>query len=1108
MKIHFGIRSFTSSCALHQEAEYLINGTPTTRTQVLAMDPLARTVAQWSVLIDWDLQRLRNFVIVDPLDPTGLLYLNHAEYMSQSKVCASNDLPLIVVARPGTKGPVPLDPSSTSQNSPLSGMRDGKWTRSDRASWKLFLDLRKQVERTVNRKKGSKMVTESNATIARTVFMWVTQLLHYAEVKNPGIYLQYFVPLVDHLKVILAQNGQAAAITHLKVTLFALYSFVSGNPLKSTMPLGYGVRLTNGLPAIWDINIRTRIRGDNITIIRLMASILNIYRAMDAKHPEPDYGTIRKLSPNFEGQPLFTLYQKFCREVFPTLLANATKLGPKGLKFKYESGLGLLVRTAGANVTSPAMGGIIPDAKAWVKQPKNHILDWFQLHKDLQAERIFTTASLEANWGPELQSSEPQGWGSALPFMSGRVPKGTLLGEDNLPVPILGRLHTIEEAAGKVRIVAIADYWTQVAMKPVHDHLFKLLDKLASNDATFDQQGVVDKYFQQGLKPHWSFDLKAATDTIPLALYKEALTPLLVSDGETLDAARARVDLWASILTDRDWKLPDSHEYIRYGTGQPMGALSSWASMAMVHHSLVQFASWLENQPPNVLVGIDTVQISRPKARKAAEWYSNYLVLGDDIDIAVSGAVAKRYQDICASFSIIIGLAKSLQSDFNCFEFANQRFHPQGNISPLSLKEEITSTTWVARWEYAKRILSRFGTSLKDMNSALLRKAATVAQWRVMVPELSGLRPSTLVNLVKFCLLNPFSREELTGLRIASVLDWIRPVLSDEQLDGWPISVAPNDHLELERVVVTHISKEVLAFLTKLQGTVPIPFSVKGLYGNASDRGKALAPFAADIFLGSSDFPSLGGKTDRLGAMLPRTRLQKLLDGGFYPSVGYVNSRIRNAQFSVYYVLECFNKHNKKVGQQIAELLKTVQEEIPYIDFHFKLFASAAANGKTYRNTFGYWVDLYAKAHALSKPIHYDFDKSMSWNLDYNGAKDALEAKRGDKKFVDIKARPETIFGPMKSVCGALALQYGRSIPGLPFFSDGRRGGLWYRDLNRALAEFNRKAKLAEEARLSWLYYDRLVEPTIVQSTDRMKLLLIEAPSGQGGGGPEPDPLT
>jgi hypothetical protein len=221
--------------------------------------------------------------------------------------------------------------------------------------------------------------------------------------------------------------------------------------------------------------------------------------------------------------------------------------------------------------------------------------------------------------------------------------------DEGVHAPILGRLHAIDEPAGKVRIVAICDYWTQVAMKPVHNFLFKILRSI-KNDATFDQTGRVDEYFKRGLFPHWSFDLKSATDLIPLALYIEVLTPLLRKQGESLMESRKRVELWANLLTKRDWLLPDGSGFVRYGTGQPMGALSSWASMALVHHALVQFAA---------------------KRAGRTTWFTEYCVLGDDVDIAKDAAVSQQYQDVCGGFSIIIGLLKSLRSEKNVFEFAN-----------------------------------------------------------------------------------------------------------------------------------------------------------------------------------------------------------------------------------------------------------------------------------------------------------------------------------------------------------------------------------------------------------------------------------------------------
>jgi hypothetical protein len=81
-----------------------------------------------------------------------------------------------------------------------------------------------------------------------------------------------------------------------------------------------------------------------------------------------------------------------------------------------------------------------------------------------------------------------------------------------------------------------------------------------------------------------------------------------------------------------------------------MGALSSWAMLALTHHFIVQLAA------RNVgLTG----------------WFTRYLVLGDDIVIA-DGRVAREYIRLMEDLGVAIGLAKSLVSSNGSFEFARQ----------------------------------------------------------------------------------------------------------------------------------------------------------------------------------------------------------------------------------------------------------------------------------------------------------------------------------------------------------------------------------------------------------------------------------------------------
>jgi len=50
----------------------------------------------------------------------------------------------------------------------------------------------------------------------------------------------------------------------------------------------------------------------------------------------------------------------------------------------------------------------------------------------------------------------------------------------------LGQLALKEEAAGKIRVFAMVDVWTQSVLRPLHDWLFDLFKRLP-NDCTHNQ---------------------------------------------------------------------------------------------------------------------------------------------------------------------------------------------------------------------------------------------------------------------------------------------------------------------------------------------------------------------------------------------------------------------------------------------------------------------------------------------------------------------------------------------------------------------------------------------------------------------------------------------
>jgi len=95
------------------------------------------------------------------------------------------------------------------------------------------------------------------------------------------------------------------------------------------------------------------------------------------------------------------------------------------------------------------------------------------------------------------------------------------LGETH--VPGFGRLCKLYEAAGKVRIIAIVDPFTNWLLKPLHDWVFAIL-RAIPQDGTFDQDKPINNLIALVKKRDaskrfiGSCDMSAATDRLPVKL--------------------------------------------------------------------------------------------------------------------------------------------------------------------------------------------------------------------------------------------------------------------------------------------------------------------------------------------------------------------------------------------------------------------------------------------------------------------------------------------------------------------------------------------------------------------------------------------------------------
>lgn len=86
----------------------------------------------------------------------------------------------------------------------------------------------------------------------------------------------------------------------------------------------------------------------------------------------------------------------------------------------------------------------------------------------------------------------------------------------------LRKLSYFPDKEGKTRIIAIFDYWSQCALRPLHLNIFRLLKRIRC-DYTFNQGAFVRDLPQAPSGSFHSIDLSAATDRMPIALQKRVV---------------------------------------------------------------------------------------------------------------------------------------------------------------------------------------------------------------------------------------------------------------------------------------------------------------------------------------------------------------------------------------------------------------------------------------------------------------------------------------------------------------------------------------------------------------------------------------------------------
>jgi len=153
---------------------------------------------------------------------------------------------------------------------------------------------------------------------------------------------------------------------------------------------------------------------------------------------------------------------------------------------------------------------------------------------------FFRKGQLTTNFRPIAGLSESL-FGDAgdkpVPFAFSLSQRGKLLMRSRAPSVFdpnfLGKLALLNEAAGKVRVIAVVDPLTQWALRPLHKWLMAILSKIPQ-DGTFDQYQPIQRLNSLVRKSKDKFvgsaDMSAATDRLPVSLQERLLSYKLGKD--------------------------------------------------------------------------------------------------------------------------------------------------------------------------------------------------------------------------------------------------------------------------------------------------------------------------------------------------------------------------------------------------------------------------------------------------------------------------------------------------------------------------------------------------------------------------------------------------
>jgi hypothetical protein len=377
---------------------------------------------------------------------------------------------------------------------------------------------------------------------------------------------------------IAATQGTKGLVKYLKVCTVVLQQYICGH--SGGTPNEPRVSKTlSGIPRVLPVQLRNAIRGGRIFYFRIALTMLSLYRDFIFKgvakigsiiNPATSQaGTIKMVIGYI---PLFT--SLFVHKVAPKAGMRHWLKG----KFSYFPIIKSSPLAALDTSTSPQT--LYRSAIALTPTEVGYLSTLYNLSaKDNIKSPIDAIETVKTHFKDNPESAEAVATKTFFALKHSEI----------------GKLGFKQEAAGKVRVFAMIDPWSQWVLYPIHKGIFRILSRYPGIDGTFNQMFPLKR--AEAFSANYGFglfsmDLSTATDRLPIAIQ----TPLVSS---VFGLTKEEGEAWSNLLVNRSYLLPEgAHKFmsnppisVKYAVGQPMGGYSSWPMLAITHHLIVQVAA-------------------------------------------------------------------------------------------------------------------------------------------------------------------------------------------------------------------------------------------------------------------------------------------------------------------------------------------------------------------------------------------------------------------------------------------------------------------------------------------------------------------------------------